>query len=268
MKKILFTFLLVTLSYYKLFPQNFTLEWKSQGFLFLVGDLDNDGISEFLRNGNNLVTVYDGATHQVKYTINGQGILDAYHQPSVNTNKLIFDFNGNNVKDIILTDISGNPLRIIDPSTGNKIFEFISSANYPRIGYIGDFNDDSFIDITLHSADSTYIYNTGQPITGLEASSNSSQLDDFILSQNFPNPFNPETQIQYSIATPGNYSLRIYNINGEIIKNIELSNNGPGSFTYTWNGENDNLEKVSSGRYIYQLVGDKFMSVRKMILLK
>ena len=83
------------------------------------------------------------------------------------------------------------------------------------------------------------------------------------LMQNYPNPFNPSTQIQFSISKPGNYILKVYNMLGEQV--AVLANRNFSSGTYT---ENFNASQLTSGVYIYQLVGENINIVKKMMYLK
>ncbi len=86
----------------------------------------------------------------------------------------------------------------------------------------------------------------------------------YALEQNYPNPFNPSTTIQFSIPEDvQNVKLIIYSALGE--KVAELVNTGlqAGVYKYNWNAGN-----VSSGMYIYQVVTEKFVQTKKMVLLK
>jgi pectate lyase len=86
----------------------------------------------------------------------------------------------------------------------------------------------------------------------------------YSLEQNYPNPFNPSTVIEFSLPEDvSNVKLSIYNTLGE--KVAELVNTGltAGRYSYQWNAKN-----VATGMYIYELRTDKFVSVKKMILLK
>ncbi len=86
----------------------------------------------------------------------------------------------------------------------------------------------------------------------------------YSLEQNYPNPFNPSTTIQFSIPEDvQNVKLIIYSALGE--KVAELVNTGlqAGIYKYNWNANN-----VASGLYIYQIVTEKFVSTKKMMLLK
>jgi flagellar hook assembly protein FlgD len=92
--------------------------------------------------------------------------------------------------------------------------------------------------------------------------------DEFTLQQNYPNPFNPSTTIRYSTTTPGNISIIIYDITGELIKEITREHNQAGEYEIIWNGKNNFGERVSSGAYFYQIVAGDYVEAKKMILLK
>ena len=85
----------------------------------------------------------------------------------------------------------------------------------------------------------------------------------FRLSQNFPNPFNPNTTINYSIANPGLVTVKIFNVLGEEI--LQLVNEYKNSGSYSVNFD---ASKLSSGIYFYTLDSGSFVSTKKMIVLK
>jgi hypothetical protein len=87
---------------------------------------------------------------------------------------------------------------------------------------------------------------------------------EYALEQNYPNPFNPSTVIEFSLPEDvSNAKLSIFNALGE--KLAELVNTAlvAGKYSYQWNAQN-----VATGMYIYELRTDKFVSIKKMILLK
>ncbi len=89
----------------------------------------------------------------------------------------------------------------------------------------------------------------------------------FYLSQNFPNPFNPITSINYELEIT-NYELAkllIFNVLGEKVKEFDLSEP---SGTVVWNGKDSFENQVSSGIYFYTLKTNSFSETRKMLLLK
>ena len=91
---------------------------------------------------------------------------------------------------------------------------------------------------------------------------------DYNLFQNYPNPFNPSTTIRYSIVEPGNVSIKIYDILGREIKTLVNQVKIAGTYSSTWNGDNNFGNKVSSGIYLYRMEAGLFIETRKMIFLK
>ncbi len=88
------------------------------------------------------------------------------------------------------------------------------------------------------------------------------------LSRNYPNPFNPETNIEFSISEEAEISLSIYNIRGQLVKTLINSNIKKGRHQISWNGKNESGQTVSSGIYYCKLKNDNMETVRKMILIK
>jgi hypothetical protein len=86
----------------------------------------------------------------------------------------------------------------------------------------------------------------------------------YALEQNYPNPFNPSTTIEFSLPEDvSNVKLSIYNALGEKIAELINSSLTAGKYQYQWNAKN-----VATGMYIYELRTEKFISMKKMILLK
>jgi immune inhibitor A len=93
-------------------------------------------------------------------------------------------------------------------------------------------------------------------------------LPKFALEQNYPNPFNPVTRFDYSIASPGEVEINIYNVTGQRIKRIVDGHHQAGVYTAVWDGTDANGEGVPSGVYLYELVTDEETTARKMLLMK
>jgi hypothetical protein len=88
------------------------------------------------------------------------------------------------------------------------------------------------------------------------------------LSQNYPNPFNPQTTIAFTIKDRGAVTLKVYNVNGELVRTLANDSRAAGSYTLVWDGHNDSGQSVSSGVYFYKLVTNSFSQTKKMVLLK
>lgn len=90
----------------------------------------------------------------------------------------------------------------------------------------------------------------------------------FVLGDNFPDPFNASTVIEFALDEPGQVRLDIYSINGQLIKTLFSGHKNAGSHRYTWHGENFNDHAVASGIYIYRLVSKSGVLAKKMALIR
>lgn len=112
----------------------------------------------------------------------------------------------------------------------------------------------------------------------------SEKPEKITLLQNFPNPFNPVTKIQYTVhksqtkaAVSGKRSadgssihttLKIYNILGQKVRTLEDEPKPPGNYQAIWDGKDDQEKDVASGIYFYKLTVGSYQKTRKMLLLK
>lgn len=86
---------------------------------------------------------------------------------------------------------------------------------------------------------------------------------------NYPNPFNPETMISFSVEQTSSFvTLEIFNIKGQKVKKLIDEILPTGNHTVVWNGEDENGNTVSSGIYFYKMKAGQYTLTKKMILLK
>ena len=83
------------------------------------------------------------------------------------------------------------------------------------------------------------------------------------LSENYPNPFNPTTQISYTLAKASNVTLNVYNVLGLQIATLVNGKNEPGEHSVRWNAAN-----IPSGVYFFRIVAGEFVQTKKMVLMK
>ncbi len=84
----------------------------------------------------------------------------------------------------------------------------------------------------------------------------------------YPNPFNPETNIEFSLDQPGQVVLEIFNVRGQKVKTLVKSPYDSGSFSIRWKGQDDGGKAVSSGIYYLRMTVGNRQDIRKMMLLK
>lgn len=85
---------------------------------------------------------------------------------------------------------------------------------------------------------------------------------------NYPNPFNPSTQISFTLSSPANINLTIYNLKGQKVKSLLTDKLNSGNHSVKWDGKDDNNLAVGSGVYFYRLQYNNHSVSRKMILIK
>ena len=93
------------------------------------------------------------------------------------------------------------------------------------------------------------------------------------LLSNFPNPFNPETWIPYQLAKPSDVSITIYDIRGNVVRQLDIGHQKVGFYTSRsraayWDGRNAVGERVANGVYFYLLKAGDYAATRKMLILK
>jgi hypothetical protein len=94
-------------------------------------------------------------------------------------------------------------------------------------------------------------------------------LNQFSLSQNFPNPFNPLTTIRYHVPEAGPLQIVVYNTNGQYVCTVQSGYAQVGTNMAIWDGKDDTGVLVPSGIYFYQLRTDKGVSLtKKMVLMR
>jgi len=171
-------------------------------------------------------------------------------------------------------------LKVGVSTTGTEVadFTFIQGGNYLQVpldwteyvmdlgAYAGDmihiaFNcvsDDCFIlfveDVQVEAAPSNE--DNTAPVLVTE------------LRSNYPNPFNPETTINFSVKENGPVSVSVYNVKGQLVRNLVNDVRSAGNHSVVWNGKDNNGRDVSSGVYYYKMNAGKYSSTKKMVLMK
>ena len=90
----------------------------------------------------------------------------------------------------------------------------------------------------------------------------------FELAQNFPNPFNPMTTIEYSLPGRSLVRIDIYNVLGQKVRSLVDRELSAGSYTVTWNGTDASGNSVATGIYLYRFQSGNHVETKKMLLLK
>ena len=92
--------------------------------------------------------------------------------------------------------------------------------------------------------------------------------EEFSISQNFPNPFNPVTSIAFDVAKMDELSLVVYDLTGKEVVTLVSGTYAPGTYNVEWNAVNNAGDDIVSGMYIYRYISSEKAITRKMLYLK
>lgn len=107
-------------------------------------------------------------------------------------------------------------------------------------------------------------------VAGLRQSAQTSSMANITtgLRGNHPNPFNPQTSIEYGLASAMHVTLRVYNARGQLVRTLVDAHQGVGLYAELWDGRDAAGNALASGVYFYQLKGPGVLETRKMVLMK
>ncbi|MBZ0199313.1 MAG: T9SS type A sorting domain-containing protein [Ignavibacteriaceae bacterium] len=160
--------------------------------------------------------------------------------------------------------------KIFDITTGTTLLEKDDANFYYTYPTIWDMDNNGTLECLVTKYEYPTFANFSFEVysTGLVSSKDVSSPEKFELKQNFPNPFNPTTEINFSIETNQPVTLKIFDIKGELIRTLVNETMSGGSHTITWNGTNDKGIRQATGVYFYELRSEAKFNVKKMLLLK
>lgn len=239
------------------------------------GDVDGDNdLDIFFAN----VTFLQGKPSQNRLLLNdGNGFftdetivnLPIEGKNTVDGDFVDIDLDGD--LDLVLSNSFNASFQILE-NDGNGDFKEATNTFIPTQQPIGDLIDAEFADFNGDGLNDLYLCGFGQSdylYFGVDLANPIEEISTpktFSLSQNFPNPFNPNTVINYQLSLKSKGKLTIFNVLGKKVKEFVL-NKPKGSVT--WNGKNDFGNQVATGIYFYRIESvEGFSELRKMLLLK
>ncbi len=188
-----------------------------------VGDIDGDGRPDVVTSNQGLPT-----TLSVFKNISQQGIITTESFAS----RINYSV-GNEPRDLVICDLDAD----------SKPDVLVANYNNENPSTVSVFKNSTIV-------------NSITPINGELPSS-------FKLHQNFPNPFNPSTNIKFDIPKSDFVTLEVYNSQGRLVETLVKENLSPGTYQVTFNGSD-----VSSGIYFYKFITTNFVNTGKMMLIK
>jgi hypothetical protein len=133
------------------------------------------------------------------------------------------------------------------------------------------------IDIGNTGVDSSSGYGRIDALAALESvvissrENNPGSPQKYSLASNYPNPFNPSTVIEYTLASSHNdavVKLEVFNLLGQKVSTLIDEPQPAGTYRVTWSGADDSGRPLASGVYVYRLHAGPFTSMKKMLLIR
>ena len=133
---------------------------------------------------------------------------------------------------------------------------------------IWDIEIDRYNNIWIGTNYGLAIYRQDTVFTRISEGNEYNKTTDFFLRQNFPNPFNSITRIEYFIFPSSNLKIEIYDVSGKLVRILRNGRCAAGWHEIMWDGTDSHQNKISSGIYICRLIMENKTAVRKFLFLK
>lgn len=229
------------------------------------GDINGDSCADFMRRDDDGFQGYSGKTGQRFWLFNPDPGMGAWRYLAWAQT----DDDADPEFIMVHHDIDYNKdtIRIINWRTNDVEWSY-GAVSPPANFYISDLDDDGREEILIDDAGQLKCYGYGDP-SGVSDDSNAPSIPDAIeLRQNRPNPFNPNTVIDYELPKAAVVSLEIFNVQGQLVRVIIDGRQPAGTHSAVWDGRDEGGAAVASGVYFYSLRTPDGMTARKMVLLK
>nr|MEE4269068.1 C25 family cysteine peptidase [Candidatus Krumholzibacteria bacterium] len=223
------------------------------------GSVIEAGVDDFVLMGYNLPGDTAGPDIALTSFTGGQNVLNGTTQPITWTHS--DDIGVVNVEIRLSRDSGATFDEVVASGPFNQTFAWTVPMGYAancRLKVVA-------IDAAGHSSESMsgadFTIDSQTPVGDLP-------VNRLSLAQNAPNPFNPRTEIKFSLPSAQKVELKIYNVEGRLVKTLVNGRQDAGTHTQIWSGQDDRGGRVASGLYFYRLTTDSGVLTRKMTLVK
>jgi len=255
-----------------------------------ISDVDNSGLTLFVAGGVNVISSITGTSITFTAAANWNGSENLTFSVSDGISRLITSTTAN----VIVTPVNDTPvINAFTPIAANltvqvgnsQLFTVNASDIDSQLQYTWFVNN---VNQNIGIAQFTKLFDISGEFTvkvivsdgslnvektwtvTVPLSNDSPEQVPLVtnLYQNVPNPFNPVTNIRYSLKDAGQVAVTIYNAKGQLIKTLVNENKKAGNYTINWDGTDMNHGHVSSGLYLIRLQTNDKVITRKATMLK
>lgn len=214
------------------------------------GKLSNNQIASNLNFGT--PEKIDNGLYRVPVSVNGD--LNKSLSFKFNVNGTITGITKLNYTDNIMSDFNNSTAVFASANhyaAGDKVAYVTVKTNDNELNFTDiRFNDENKDNVSLK----------------INTNSNDENLNSSL--QSAPNPMVNSTTITMNIQNSGNYTLAVYDLQGNIVKIIANGNFTAGQYPFEWNGDDANGNKLANGLYLYKLTGENFSATQRIMIVK
>lgn len=175
-------------------------------------------------------------------------------------------------KDLWAADLQVNPGSgaIEEVNYAGTLFNFFHNQREPVLNYDGaDGVYCSWVDMRASGKeDIKDVYSTRLADVDVSVEPSSPQARGFLLAQNVPNPFNPETRIDFQLLRGSSVKLEVYNLAGQKVRTLLDGELGSGTHRVRFDATDEGGRPLASGLYVYRIEADGASESRRMLLVR
>ncbi len=225
--------------------------------LMFIANMDNDPAPEYvvMIDSTATIAIIDGRTRITEYTVP----LDIANNENLYTDDqvslrlrnlmLVQDFNGNGVKDLMITGGDAEPyFRIVDPKSGEDLLK-IDLPIGDRQVEVMDIDGDNYYELIISGGFLTNIYATQARISEANDVQGKNLTSNLVVYPNFPNPVSTGTTLAWEQPTAAEATVSVYDERGELIRHVFQGIAQEGLNLCEWNGYENNGKIAPSGTY-------------------
>lgn len=233
---------------------------SNNGKISLFDDADGNGFADFSLSAPQVAYRIDSKTGN---TIWSNPLASSYLRGIDD----IGDVTGDSIDDMVIATQVPARLLVLNGANGNILFDYVFGTTLNQRGdratVLKDIDSNGVNEFLGGNREGRVICFYGGNGTITSVNTVSVQPVDYALYQNFPNPFNPITNIKFEIAKKGLVKVIVYDALGREVNILVNETLNPGTYTSGFNAES-----LSSGLYYYKIITSDFTDVKKMLLIK
>ncbi|MFO7896912.1 MAG: S8 family serine peptidase, partial [Candidatus Cloacimonadales bacterium] len=248
----------------------------------VISDINDNGSANIIIGANNgtLLVMDNSGADLPGFPMNLTSAVDS--------TPVLADIDSDGAMDIIFGTADGYLHALNFNGVEARNFPYHTGSSVDTSAALGDLDGDGDLEIIVPNSSQIVVLDFKEAVSNIEWSclkKNPQRTGNYVefttysqpnetpqlvnsLDNNYPNPFNPTTNISFSLQQAGEVKLHIYNAKGQLVKTLVNEHLSSGRHRVVWNGSDQQQNSAASGIYFYRLQTAEFDSMKKMVLIK